>query len=281
MSDERERERELFEQRYRQWIISIASEIAVSMRKLEPSRIKELLGRCEEYGRDPPSMYDTISDDVRARMGGMVGDDRLQGILMLSSNAVAFSPSIFMQRPNVLDYTIAMNRRFFFKIGWFSIIVISQAYIEQATDRMLHFVLEHELIQNAMYTEHVERHGHLFLGPGEKRAIDEKAMHQAIEQSGITEEEHFREQELMDEIATYSPVVPKSFAETSLFEYLEKYWDDVKYLGVKGETESEKEFEAMISQNSGWLDFSHETYELFLAGLTRELDMTYLEYGYV
>jgi len=27
-----------------------------------------------------------------------------------------------------------MNRRFFFKTGWFSIIVISQAYIEQATD---------------------------------------------------------------------------------------------------------------------------------------------------
>ncbi len=274
-------ERELFEQRYRQWIISIASEIAVSMRKLEPSRIKELLGRCEEYGRDPPSMYDTIPDAVRARMGEMVGDARLQGILMLSSNAVAFSPSIFMQRPNVLDYTIAMNRRFFFKIGWFSIIVVSQPYIEQATDRMLHFVLEHELIQNAMYTEHVERHGHLFLGPGEKRAIDEKAMHQAIERSGITEEEHSREQELMDEIATYSPVVPKSFAETSLFEYLEKYWDDVKYLGVKGETESEKEFEVMISQNSGWLDFSHETYGLFLAGLTRELDLTYLEYGYV
>jgi hypothetical protein len=276
-----ENEREIFEQSYKQWIVSITSEIAVSMRKLEPPRIKELLERCERYKIDPPSMYDAISGDVLARMGRMVGGDRLQGILMLSSNAVAFSPSIFMQRPSVLDYTIAMNRRFFFKVGWFSIIVISQPYIEQATDEMLHFVLEHELIQNAMYTEHVERHGHLFLGPGEKRAIDEKARQQAIEQSGITEEEHSREQELMDEIATYSPVVPKSFAETSLFEYLEKYWDDVKDLGVKGETESEKEFEAMISQNSGWLDFSHETYGLFLAGLKRELDLTYLEYGYV
>lgn len=274
-------ERELFEQNYRQWIISIASEIAVSMRKLDTPRIKELLGRCEEYGQDPPSMYDAISGTVSARMGQMVGGDRLQGILMLSSSAVPFSPSIFMQRLSVLDYTIAMNRRFFFKIGWFSIIVVSQPYIEQATDRMLHFVLEHELIQNAMYTEHVERYGHLFLAPGEKRAIDEKAMQQAIEQSRITEEEHLREQELMDEIATYSPVVPKSFAETSLFEYLEKYWDDVKDLGVKGETESEKEFEAMISQDSGWLDFSHETYKLFLAGLKRELDLTYLEYGYV
>ncbi len=277
MSDERE----LFEQNYKQWIISIASEIAVSMRKLEPPRIKELLERCKGYERDPPSMYDAISGGVRARMGRMVGDDRLQGILMLSSNAVAFSPSIFLQRPSVLDYTIAMNRRFFFKIGWFSIIVINQPYIEQATDGMLHFVLEHELIQNAMYTEHVERYGHLFLGPDEKRAIDEKARKQAMEQSGITEEEHLREQELMNEIATYSPVVPKSFAETSLFEYLEKYWDDIKDLGVKGETESEKEFEAMITQDSGWLDFSHETYGLFLAGLKRELDLTYLEYGYV
>jgi len=43
-------ERELFEQNYRQWIVSIASEIAVSMRKLEPSQIKELLERCERYG---------------------------------------------------------------------------------------------------------------------------------------------------------------------------------------------------------------------------------------
>ncbi|MEA1895490.1 MAG: hypothetical protein U9N36_09890 [Euryarchaeota archaeon] len=274
-------EREIFEQSYKQWIVSITSEIAVSMRKLEPPQVKELLERCEGYKIAPPSMYDIISDDVRARMGRMVGGDRLQGILMLSSNAVAFSPSIFMQRPSVLDYTIAMNRRFFFKTSWFSIIVVSQSYIEQATDEMLHFVLEHELIQNAMYTEHVERYGHLFLSPDEKRTIDEKARQQAIEQSGITEEEHLREQELMDEIATYSPLVPKSFAETSLFEYLEKYWDDIKDLGVKGETESEKEFEAMISQNSGWLDFSHETYGLFLAGLKRELDLTYLEYGYV
>jgi len=38
-------ERELFEQNYKQWIVSITSEIAVSMRKLEPSRISIKRGR--------------------------------------------------------------------------------------------------------------------------------------------------------------------------------------------------------------------------------------------
>lgn len=273
--------RKLLEQDYRQWIVLVASDIATSMKNLEISRIKDVLKRCEQYQRDPPSVYAPISGDVRARMEKLVESSRLNDILLLSMDAVAFSPSIFIQQINILDYTIAMNRRFFFRIFWFPIIAINHAYIEQADDRMLHFILEHELIQSEMYTMHIRTHGHRLLSSEEKRAINEQAMEQAMERSGITEEEHIREQELMHKITSSSPLVPKPFAETSLYEYLEKHWDDVKHIGVKGETESEKNFEAMISQEYGWIDFSHETYGLFLSKLKRELDITYLEYGYV
>ena len=277
MSSEKQR----FERDYRQWISLVASDIATSVKNLEIPKIKGVLERCEEYQKDSPSMYVEISGDVRARMEGLVGSGRLDDIILLSTDAVAFSPSIFMQHPGMLDYTIAMNRRFFFRIYWFSLITINRLYIERATDRMLHFILEHELVQNEMYTEHVHHYGHQFLSTEEKRAISQQAMEKSIERSGITEEERESEQELMHEIAACSPLVPKTFAETALFEYLEKHWDRIKHLGVKGKTESEKEFESMISQEYGWIDFSHETYGLFLRALKQELDVTYLEYGYV
>ena len=274
-------EREQFEQHYRQWITLVASDIALPMRNAERSVIDRVLDRCEQYRKDPPSMYTTIPDDLRARLERLVGSYRMQGILLLSTETVSFSPSIFMQRQNILDYAIAMNRRFFFRIYWFPIIVINQAFIEQADERMLHFLFEHELIQNEMYSEHVTAHGYRPLSFDEKRAINGQALQQAIERSGITQEEHIREHELMQEISMSAPPVPKTFAETSLFEYLDRHWEEIKDLGVKGETESEAEFEAMVAQEHGWIDFSHEIYELFLTELKRKLDVTYHEYGYV
>lgn len=274
-------EREQFEQHYRRWITLVASDIALPMRNAERSVIEAVINRCEQYRRDPPSMYTAIPDDLRARLERLVGSYRMQGILLLSTDMVAFSPSIFMQRQNILDYAIAMNRRFFFRIYWFPIIVINQAFIEQADERMLHFLFEHELIQNEMYTEHVTAHGCRPLNFDEKRAIDGQALQQAIERSGITQEEHIREHELMQEISMSAPPVPKTFAETSLFEYLDRHWEEIKDLGVKGETESEAEFEAMVAQEHGWIDFSHEIYGLFLTELKRKLDVTYHEYGYV
>jgi hypothetical protein len=274
-------QREQFEQHYRQWITLVASDIALPMKNAERSVIEAVLNRCEQYRGDPPSMYTAIPGDLRARLERLVGSDRLQGILLLSTDMVAFSPSIFMQRQNILDYAIAMNRRFFFRIYWFPIIVINQAFIEQADERMLHFLLEHELVQNEMYTEHVTAHGCRPLSSDEKRAIDGQALQQAIERSGITQEEHIREHELMQEISMSAPPVPKTFAETSLYEYLDRHWEEIKDLGVKGETESEAEFEAMVAQEHGWIDFSHEIYGLFLTELKRKLDVTYHEYGYV
>lgn len=131
-------------------------------------------------------MYTAIPDDLRARLERLVGSDRMQGILLLSTDMVAFAPSIFMQRQNILDYTIAMNRRFFFRIYWFPIIGINQAFIEQADERMLHLLFEHELLQNKIYIEYVTAHGCRPLSFDEKRAINGQALQQAIERSGIT-----------------------------------------------------------------------------------------------
>lgn len=275
-----EKERKVFEQNYTQWIVSVASAIAASIKPLETEQIKEVLKRCEEYQSDPPSMYSTVPEKSRERMDELVGSKRLDEILLLSTDAVSFTPSIFSREPDALDYTIAMNRRFFFRVAWIPMITINQSYIERATDHELHFLLEHELTQSEMYSEHVRKYGHTFLKNEEKRAINEGALRVAIERSGITEEERDREHELMDEIVASSPLVPKSYAETSLFEYLETNWDDVSHLGVIGKTTSEKEFEAMLSHEYGWIDFSHATYDLYLSGLKRELDTTYTGYGY-
>lgn len=275
-----EKEREIFEQNYRQWIVAVASAIAASIKPLETEQIKEILKRCEEYQSDPTSMYSAVPEKSRKRLDGLVGSKRLDEILLLSTDAVSFSPSIFSQASDALDYTIAMNRRFFFRVAWIPMITINQSYIERATDHELHFLLEHELTQSEMYSEHVRKYGHTFLKNEEKRAINETALQVAIERSGITEEERDREHELMDEIVASSSLVPKSYAETSLFEYLELNWDDVSHLGVIGKTTSEKEFEAMLSQEYGWIDFSHATYDLYLSGLKRELDTTYTGYGY-
>ena len=276
-----EKDRELFERNYRTWIESVASSVAESMKHLERSEIQAILGRYKRYQNDPPSMYAAITGDTRAQVDEMVGRDRLQNILLLSMDAVSFTPSIFAQHPGVLDYAFAMNRRFFFKIYWFPIIAINRTYIERASEHELHFALEHELTQNKMYTEHIDAHGHKYLKVDEKRTISEQAIPPAIERSGITDEERVKEQGLMNEIVASSPLVPKTFAETSLFEYLETHWDSIKDLGVKGGTESEKEFEAMLSQKHGWIEFSHEIYGLYLSKLKQELDLTYREYGYV
>ncbi len=274
-------EREQFEQHYRQWIALVASDIALPMGNAERAAIDAVIDRCEQYQNDPPSMYTAVPDDLRALMERLVGCDRLQGILLLSADMVAFAPSMHMQNQNILDYAIAMNRRFFFRVYWFPIIVLNQSFIEQADERMLHFVLEHELIQSEMYTEHVAAHGCRPFSVDEKRAIDGQALYLAVERSGITQDEHIRERELMQEISMSAPPVPKTFAETSLYEYLDRHWEEIKDLGVKGETESEAEFEAMVSQEHGWIDFSHEIYGLFLAKLKEKLDVTYHEYGYV
>ena len=273
-------ERDQFEQHYRQWITLVASDIALPMRNAERAVIEAVISRCDQYQKDPPSMYTTVPNDLRSRMEQLVGCDRLQGILLLSADMVAFAPSMHMQHQNILDYAIAMNRRFFFKVYWFPIIVINQSFIEQADERMLHFVLEHELIQSEMYTEHVAAHGCRPFSFDEKRAIDGQALHLAVERSGITQDEHIKERELMHDISMSAPPVPKTFAETSLYEYLDKHWEEIKDLGVKGETESEAEFAAMVSQEHDWIDFSHEIYGLFLASLKEKLDVTYLEYGY-
>lgn len=274
-------EREQFEQHYRQWITLVASDIALPMRNAERVEIEAVINRCDQYQNDPQSMYTPVPDDLRALMERLVGCDRLQGIMLLSADMVAFAPSMHMQHQNILDYAIAMNRRFFFRVYWFPIIVLNQSFIEQADERMLHFVLEHELIQSEMYTEHVAAHGCRPFSFDEKRAIDGQALHLAVERSGITQDEHIKERELMQEISMSAPPVPKTFAETSLYEYLDRHWEKIKDFGVKGETESEAEFEAMVSQEHGWIDFSHEIYGLFLAKLKEKLDVTYHEYGYV
>jgi len=127
----------------------------------------------------------------------------------------------------------------------------------------------------------VAAHGYRPLSFDEKRAINGQALQQAIERSEITEDEQIREHELMHEISISAPPVPKTFAETALFEYLGRHWEEIKDLGVRGETESEANFEAMVSQENDWIEFSHEMYGLFLTELKRKLDVTYHKYGYV
>jgi len=264
-----------FEKEYEEWIRSAARDVASGLRKLEPARIKNIMGFYEKCSRNPSSMYEEIQSE-RERVQGLVD---LKGVILLTTEAVIFSPSIFTQRESYFDYAIAMNRRYYLD-SWFTIITINKAYLRLASDTMLKYTLLHELYQKEMYEIRLKEGLRLFK-PEEKRLINLEAKRKSIDVSGITEEELLREIELMLSLTTTFPLVPKPFAETCLFRYLEENLDKLKGLGNKSSLDSDEKIgKTLYSDFIDWIDFSLEAYRLFLGELKRELDFTYLEYGY-
>ncbi|VVB87881.1 Uncharacterised protein [uncultured archaeon] len=262
--------KEEFEEEYTLWIKSASKDIAFVLNQLKPHEIKRIITLSEQYLGRPESVF------------GREGLESMQklapgNILLLSTDAVVFSQSIFVPVPYIFDYAVAMSRRYY--IGsWYSIITFNTMYLKEASETMLRYTLEHELLQKEIYEENLRKEARKFT-PEEKRKISDETLNSAIERSGITKEELEKEKKLMQKISYISPLIPKPFAETALYWYLEKNLEEFSHLREESRTEKEDEFGKKLNSDfKGWIDFSVNVYKTFLTDVKKE--MNYTDYGY-
>jgi hypothetical protein len=260
-----------FEEEYSKWISFAAKDIAFSLNRLKPGDLKTIITRNEQYLEKPESVFGTCGLDN-------VKNLTTQNILFLSTDAIVFSQSIFAPFPGVFDYAVALNRRYYIEGSWYSIITLNSTYLEKASVTILKYALFHELLQKEIYEENM-RNGIRKFSPEEKRKISNETLDKAIESSGISPEELMKEKDLMLDISSNSPLIPKPFAETALYNYVEKNLDELKDYREKSRTEKEDTIGKKLNSDfKDWLDFSTETYRKFLGEVKKELN--YMDYGY-
>ncbi len=259
-----------FEEEYTLWIQSAAKDIAFAWGQLKPHELKRIIALSEQYLSEPESVYGTDGLESVRKMAP-------ENIILLSTDAVVFSQSIFVRMASVFDYAVALNRRYYLG-SWYSIITFNRTYLEEASKTMLQFTLEHELLQKEVYEENIRNEARKFT-PEEKRKISDDTLNKAIEKSGITREEIEKEKALMLKISKTSPLIPKPFAETALYWYIEKHLDEIRYLGEPSRTEKEEALGKKLNSDfKEWIDFSAEVYKLFVSEVKKELN--YTDYGY-
>jgi lipocalin len=259
-----------FEEEYTLWISSAAKDIAFTLNQLKPDEIKSIISRSEQYLENPELVFATEGLEPARNLVP-------PNILLLSTEAVVFSQSIFAPYPGVLDYAVAMNRHYYLG-SWYSIITLNTTYVKEASETMLKYALFHELLQKEIYEENLINEGRKFTHE-EKRKISDETKKLAIEKSGITREELVKENQLMLKISYHSPLIPKPFAETALYWYMEKNKEDFKQFAEASRNEKEDEIGKKLNSDfKGWLDFSTNTYRAFLNEVKKELN--YMDYGY-
>ncbi|MDP2841497.1 MAG: hypothetical protein Q8O17_04395 [Candidatus Methanoperedens sp.] len=259
-----------FEEEYTLWIQSAAKDIAFALSQLKPHELKSIIARNEKYLSEPGSVYGTDGLESVRKLAP-------ENIILISTDAVVFSQSIFVRMASVFDYAVALNRRYYLG-SWYSIITLNRKYLEEASKTMLQFTLEHELLQKEVYEENIRNEARKFT-PEEKRKISDETLNKAIEKSGITREEIAAEKALMLNISHSSPLIPKPFAETALYWYIERHLDELKYLGEPSMNEKEDTLGKKLNTDfKEWIDFSAGVYKLFMSEVKKELN--YTDYGY-
>lgn len=262
--------KEKFEEEYTLWISSAAKDIAFTLNHLKPDEIKSIIFRGEQYLENPESVFGTEGLEPAKKLVP-------PNILLLSTDAVVFSQSVFAPYPGVLDYAVAMNRRYYLG-SWYSIITLNTTYVKEASETMLKYALLHELLQKEIYEENMRSEGRKFTHE-EKRKISDKTKNLAIEKSGITKEELIKENQLMLTISYHSPLIPKPFAEAALYWYMEKNLEEFKQFAEASRSKKEDAIGKKLNSDfKGWLDFSTNTYRIFLTNVKKELN--YMDYGY-
>ncbi|HEX7575545.1 MAG TPA: hypothetical protein VF360_04140 [Candidatus Methanoperedens sp.] len=260
-----------FEEEYSQWLSFAAKDIVFSLNRLKSGDLKRIIRRNEQYLEKPESVFGSSGLDTIKKLS-------TQNILFLSTDAIVFSQSIFAPFPGVFDYAVALNRRYYIEGSWYSIITLNSTYLEEASQTILKYALFHELLQKEIYEENM-RNGIRKFSPEEKRKISNETLDKAIESSGITPEELMNEKDLMLNISSNSPLIPKPFAETALYHYVEKSLDELKDYREQSRTEKEETIGKKLNSDfKDWLDFSTETYRKFLKEVKNELN--FMEYGY-
>lgn len=264
-------QKEQFIEDYTLWIRSAAKDIAFALNQLKPEEIRNIITLGEQYLKEPESMYGRDGLENARKLAP-------ENILLLSTDAVVFSQSIFLRMPSVFDYAVAMNRRYYLG-SWYSIITLNRSYVKEASEKMLKYTLEHELLQKGIYEEALLKTEPGKFTPEEKRKISDETLKKAIEKTGIASEELARENQLMLKISYTSPLVPKPFAESALYWFMEKNLEEFGNYGEVSRTEKEDALGKKLNSDfKEWLDFSVDIYKIFLSDIKKELN--YMDYGY-
>ncbi|MCX9011626.1 MAG: hypothetical protein OIN66_10965 [Candidatus Methanoperedens sp.] len=263
--------RQEFEDSYTLWIRSAAKDISFALNQLKPEEVRKIIAMSEQYLKEPESVY---GRDGLEKVSGLAPP----GVLLLFTDAVVFSQSIFLRMPSIFDYAVAMNRRYYLG-SWYSIITLNRTYVKEASETMLRYTLEHELLQKEIYEEALMGAEQKKFTPEEKRKISDETLKQAVEKTGITPDELARENQLMLRVSYTSPLLPKPFAEAALYWYMEKNLEEFKEYGKASRAEKEDELGKKLNTDfKEWLDFSVNTYRVFLEDVKKELN--YSDYGY-
>lgn len=251
--------REQFEKEYRDWILLMARDAAYRLAMMPPHRQEEVLSAYKKL-RDPRLVVGKVSHQERLLR---LADERLEGFVVVETEAIAFFPSIYSYLPGALDYAVAMNRRFFAEGLWYPIIFLNSEYIRQASDRILTFTLEHELEMSRIF---LEISGNpRSLSTDDKREITDSAGKISLQKLGITPEELREDEMLMHQLALSQPLIPKSYAERAMLIYLEDHLAELKGYGQKSRSQEEDALgEELYQEFRGWSEFSQESYELFV-----------------
>lgn len=252
----------------------MAKDIASGLASMPPKKRGRLIS---DYGKvqDPHAVFCPFSDTGRI---ATIAKEKASGYILVETNALTFFPSLLSNRSDVLDYAIAMNRRFYCQGLWFSMISLNTEYVKQASDRMLTFVLDHEFEMGQRYQEiSMEMRT---LSPEEKLQISESARKRSADQLNFSLDELIEEEKLMRALTKSQPLIPKPYAEMALLTYLEDNFDDLKGFGVESRDDKEAEFgETLYEEFLSWSDFSQRTFHIFVRDIKNSINESYQGYS--
>lgn len=267
-----DKDRESFEQDYKEWLVLMARDAAHRLAALPPTRRTAVL-KGYDLLKNPHSIFRRVSDTERIeRLGG----ERISDFIVVETDAATFFPSIYST--GALDFAVAMNRRFYYNGLWFPIIALNREYILRSSDRVLSFTLDHEFEMSWIYME-ISMNLRA-LSPEEKRDVVDTAQNISTDRLKITQEELIEDEKLMHELSVSQPLIPKPYAESAMLVYLEDNFDNLKHYGQHSRDPDEESFGAgLLEEFRGWSEFSKRTYELFVREILANLRDANKGYG--
>ena len=284
LEEQEELRRRQFEREYLAWLKFSAREIAESLKRLGAERREEIFAFYERVLREPEKMHSPLSSDERKRLERILGggargehasvsasevatEEGLRSVVLLKTPAVVFAHAIF-PASSFFDVGVAMHRRFFVGGRWFAVISLNASYLEIASDAMLRYLLEHELIQGEMYEE-LARMNVRHLSPELKGAYHEAARLEAIRRTRISEEEVRSEEEIIRELSLKEPLVPTGFAASSIYLHLLRNYEALRHFGWESRDDIEREWERLSHEFASWIEFSVHSFGVFVSELKR------------
>ncbi len=262
MSENKDRER--FEQDYKDWLLLMARDAAHRLAVLQPATRSTVLNDYNHL-KNPHLVFRSPSDVRRTEH---LAGDKISGFIVIETDAVTFFPSIYST--GALDFAVAMNRRFFYNGLWFPIIALNSEYIRRSTDRVLAFALDHEFEMSRIYQE-ISMNLRA-LSPEEKRNVVDSAQEISTERLKITQEELIEDEKLMHELSVSQPLIPKPYAESAMLTYLEDNFDELIHYGQQSRDSEEEAFgSGLLEEFRSWSEFSQRTYGLFVREILSNL----------